>query len=200
MRIEPLFPLPVGVFDYPGAEAARAKVVAWLNSADRRYIQNEGNITLEGFQLHREPCMAELVEFFRTAVGIFLEAVGHDVPDFAITQCWLNVNRPGERHHRHHHPNNFVSGVYYLEASPQSGSIAFHRPGLAELLPTRLKATPFTFDLWHEEARTGKLVLFPSRLEHSVEPNRSAQNRLSISFNVMFRGPVGSHLQAVDFG
>ncbi|MBI1778342.1 MAG: hypothetical protein HYR63_23635 [Proteobacteria bacterium] len=200
MRIEALFPLPLGVFDYPDAEAARDKVAAWLNAAERRYIQNEGNLTLEGFALHREPCMAELTRFFESAVRVFLDAIGHDVPDFAITQCWLNINRPGERHHRHHHPNNFVSGVYYLDAIPQSGSIAIHRPGLAELQPGRLKATPFTFDLWNEEARTGKLVLFPSRLEHSVEPNRSGQNRLSISFNVMFRGLIGSHLQQVEFG
>ena len=199
MRIEPLFPLPLGVFEYPGAEAARLKVRAWLEAAPRRYIQNEGNLTLEDFALHREPCMTELAAFFEACLRNYLEAVGHDVPNFAITQCWLNINRPGERHHRHYHPNSFVSGVYYLEAATQSGSIAFHRPGLAELLPSRLRATPFTFDVWQEEPNTGKLVLFPSRLEHSVQPNRSGADRLSISFNVMFRGSIGSHLQQASF-
>jgi uncharacterized protein (TIGR02466 family) len=174
-------------------------VRGWLEAAPRRYIQNEGNLTLEGFELHREPCMAELADFFETCVRNYLEAVGHDVPRFAITQCWLNVNRPGERHHRHYHPNSFVSGVYYLEAAAGAGRIGFHRPGLSELMPSRLRATPFTFDLWQEEPKTGKLVLFPSRLEHSVEANSSPADRLSISFNVMFRGTIGSHLQQASF-
>jgi uncharacterized protein (TIGR02466 family) len=199
MRIEALFPLPLAVFDYPDAAAARESVVSWLNAAPRRYIQNEGNLTLEGFDLHREPCMAALRGFFEQAVRGFLEAAGHDVPGFDITQCWLNINRPGERHHRHYHPNNFVSGVYYLDAEPESGSIAFHRPGQAELLPARLRATPFTFDLWQETPASGKLLVFPSRLEHSVGPNRSTRDRLSISFNVMFKGAIGSHLQQVAF-
>ena len=199
MRIEALFPLPLVVFDYPDAEGARARVLAWLNAVPRQVIQNEGNVTLEGFALHREPCMAELCEFFEASVRTFLEVVGHDVSRFTITQCWLNINRPGEQHHRHYHPNNFLSGVYCLDAFPDSGSIAFHRPGLAEMLPTRLKATPFTFDIWNEAPQTGKLRVFPSRLEHSVGPNRSERDRLSISFNVMFQGAIGSHLQQVEF-
>jgi len=128
-----------------------------------------------------------------------VEAVGHDVPRFSITQCWLNINRPGARHHRHYHPNSFISGVYYLDALPTSGSIIFHRPGQPELMPSRVKATPFTVDQWLEEPQTGRLLLFFSRLEHSVGVNQSDRDRLSISFNVMFQGSIGSHLQQVSF-
>jgi uncharacterized protein (TIGR02466 family) len=200
MRIEALFPVPLGVFDYPEAEAARSAAVAWLRAEPRRYVQNEANLTLEDFQLHRHPWMDGLATYFASCIDIFLKTVGHRVPEIAITQCWLNINRPGERHHRHHHPNSFVSGVYYLDAAPNAGSIAFHRPGFVELEPEKLQATPFTFDLWNEAPRTGLLLLFPSRLEHSVGPNMSQQDRLSISFNTMFRGKIGSHLQEVDFG
>jgi ectoine hydroxylase-related dioxygenase (phytanoyl-CoA dioxygenase family) len=34
---------------------------------------------------------------------------------------------------------------------------------------------------------TGSLLLFPSWLPHSVDANRSSIERISISFNVMFR-------------
>ena len=34
--------------------------------------------------------------------------------------------------------------------------------------------------------KPGTLVLFPAWLEHSVPPNGSAENRISLSFNVMF--------------
>ena len=33
----------------------------------------------------------------------------------------------------------------------------------------------------------GDLVVFPSWLFHSVPPNKSEQNRISIAFNFMFR-------------
>ena len=32
----------------------------------------------------------------------------------------------------------------------------------------------------------GMLLLFPSWLQHSVDPNASARNRISVSFNLMF--------------
>lgn len=200
MRIEALFPMPLGIFEYHEADTARRLIVEWVNAQARRYVQNDANITLEEFQLHLQPCMSGLVQFFHASVRSFIEAQGQDVPEIAITQCWLNVNRPGERHHRHHHPNSFISGVYYLDSSPDAGGIVFHRPGLLELEPAKLRGTPFTFDIWKEPPETGRLLLFPSRLEHSVEPNQSGRDRLSISFNTMFRGPIGSHLQRVDFG
>ena len=34
--------------------------------------------------------------------------------------------------------------------------------------------------------RDGTLLLFPSWLEHSVDANRSDEERISISFNLMF--------------
>jgi len=192
--------MPLGIFEYPDAETARRLVVDWLDAEPRRYIQNDSNLTLEDYALDQQPCMAGLAAFFRGCIRSFIDALGQDVPEIAITQCWLNINRPGERHHRHHHPNSFLSGVYYLDAQPDSGSIVFHRPGLLELEPARLHGTPFTFDQWREAPQTGRLVLFPSRLEHSVDPNLANRNRLSISFNTMFRGAIGSHLQRVDFG
>jgi hypothetical protein len=32
-----------------------------------------------------------------------------------ITGCWANVNPPGSYHPTHNHPNNFLSGVYYVD-------------------------------------------------------------------------------------
>jgi len=36
------------------------------------------------------------------------------------------------------------------------------------------------------EARAGRLVIFPAWLSHRVPPNRSHNDRISVSFNVMF--------------
>ena len=37
----------------------------------------------------------------------------------------------------------------------------------------------------------GKLLIFPSKLNHSVEPNTKDDLRISLSFNTWLRGEVG---------
>ena len=36
------------------------------------------------------------------------------------------------------------------------------------------------------KASGGNLLVFPAYLQHSVDPNRSGRERISISFNIMF--------------
>ena len=45
------------------------------------------------------------------------------------------------------------------------------------------------------------MLLFPSWLQHFVPPNKSEHRRISISFNLMLRGLVGSKgsLQSAEF-
>jgi len=38
-----------------------------------------------------------------------------DHPQVLITGCWANVNASGAAHRMHAHPNNFLSGVYYVQ-------------------------------------------------------------------------------------
>ena len=34
-----------------------------------------------------------------------------------ITGCWANINPPAAYHPTHNHPNNYLSGVYYVAVS-----------------------------------------------------------------------------------
>ena len=38
-----------------------------------------------------------------------------------ITGCWANINPPSAYHPTHNHPNNYLSGVYYV-AVPETGT------------------------------------------------------------------------------
>lgn len=200
MRLEAMFPLPLGAATNPSAAEDLAAILSFLNGEGRRFVTNQGNLTYDEYHLHREPCMTGLRRFFEESLGLFLNGLGYRIPGIDITQCWLNVNRPGDHHHRHHHPNSFISGVYYLEAALDSGTIVFHRPWVLEIEPDRAAASPFTSDLVEQVPEPGLLLLFPSRIEHSVTPNRSPVARMSISFNTRLRGKVGTHLHEVDFG
>src|SRR5260221_14427630 len=78
--------------------------------------------------LHKRPGFADfvkLVEMAARGVARFLQV---DQYPMVVTGCWANVNPPGAYHPIHHHPNNYLSGVYYV-AIPGTGSrIDFQDP------------------------------------------------------------------------
>ncbi|HEX2493414.1 MAG TPA: 2OG-Fe(II) oxygenase family protein [Steroidobacter sp.] len=123
----------------------------------------------------------------RAATGIlrFLR-IGHDAIE--ITACWATILAPGAEHKVHHHPNNFLSGVYYLRTQPGADAINFHDPRsqTGVIRPPILELTAENTDQVVVRVSNGTLLLFPSYLTHSVDANASEQERISISFNIMF--------------
>ncbi|MEM7223060.1 MAG: 2OG-Fe(II) oxygenase family protein [Pseudomonadota bacterium] len=120
---------------------------------------------------------------------------------FDITNCWANINRRGEAHHLHSHPNNFLSGVYYVRAPEGCGDIVFHDPRQQAivLLPAVAEYTPFNSSRQRVAPKAGTLLVFPSWFQHLVEENTSDAERISISFNVMLRGSVGQQSGGANF-
>ena len=59
--------------------------------------------------------------------------VAHDLRladgiQLAMTEMWANVTPTGGRHRRHHHGTAYFSGVYYVDAGPDSGGLVLHDP------------------------------------------------------------------------
>jgi uncharacterized protein (TIGR02466 family) len=88
----------------------------------------------------------------------------------------------------HSHPNNFLSGVYYLRTATGADTINFHdpRPQTGVIRPPVQALTAENTDQVVLRVEDGTLLLFPAYLAHSVDANASAEERVSISFNLMF--------------
>lgn len=139
-------------------------------------------------ELHRLTEFSSLVACINhaaTSVLRFLK-IGYD--DFAITGCWANVNVKGALHRMHSHPNNFLSGVYYVQAAPGADTINFHDPRnqTRVIRPPVTELTRENTDQVVVNVSDGTLLIFPSYLEHSVDASRSDKERVSVSFNIMF--------------
>ncbi len=149
-----------------------------------------GSAWQSAHDLHQLAELRELVASFHDAVRSVLRflRVGHD--DFAITGCWANLYAPGAVHRMHTHPNNFLSGVYYLRTADGADTINFHDPRAqaAVIRPPVTALTGENTDQVVMPVEPGVLLLFPAYLPHSVDENRSTTLRASLSFNVMFRG------------
>tara|TARA_B100000902_G_scaffold279862_1_gene265656 strand:+ start:911 stop:1495 length:585 start_codon:yes stop_codon:yes gene_type:complete len=111
-------------------------------------------------------------------------AVQADIPALQIQNIWINVNTPGSYNHLHNHAGSLLSGVYYVKATPEQGNIFFERGDNAEyFLPPMEKPNYFTSTATTYKAMTNALYIFPGWLKHSVQPNLTDENRISVSFN-----------------
>jgi uncharacterized protein (TIGR02466 family) len=141
-------------------------------------------------RLHELDAMRELVACLEEAAENALAYLKIDHAGFHITGCWANVSAPGARHRAHSHPNNYLSGVYYLRTHPEANTINFldPRPQAGIIRPPVTALTAENTEQVVVRVQDGTLLIFPAWLQHSVDPNRSAGLRISLGFNVMFRG------------
>ena len=112
--------------------------------------------------------------------------IGYDAVE--ITGCWATVLGKGAAHRAHGHPNNFLSGVYYVRTHAGADTISFHDPRnqTGIIKPPVVELTGENTDLVVVSVKNGTLLIFPSYLQHSVDTNMSEEERMSISFNIMF--------------
>jgi hypothetical protein len=120
-------------------------------------------------------------------VGIlqFLK-IGADAYEF--TACWATVLARGATHKMHQHPNNFLSGVYYVRTYPRADSINFHHPRNQSgiIRPPVVELTAENSDQVVVRVKNGTMLVFPAYMQHSVDASGSEKERISISFNIMF--------------
>jgi uncharacterized protein (TIGR02466 family) len=195
-----LFVTPVWSFT-----PARAKELADLAAASLRSLRDadphaSAGATQQVWQsrddLHERAEYAELValvdEAGRSALALLQLAC-----ELKLTGMWGNISRGASALHEHSHPNNYLSGVFYARMPENAGAIAFKdpRPQARILRPRAVRDNPLnSFELEYAAAE-GTMLLFPAWLEHSVRASRSREERISVAWNMMIQGPLGSHEQ-----
>jgi uncharacterized protein (TIGR02466 family) len=138
--------------------------------------------------LHQRAELAGLLGCVNRAVRSVLKFMRVPEQPFEVTGCWLNLNAPGATHLLHHHPNNYLSGAYYVEVQPGADTINFHDPRAqaAVIRPPVTELVAANADQAVVRVAEGTLLLFPAWLPHSVDANASDRRRVSVSFNIMF--------------
>jgi uncharacterized protein (TIGR02466 family) len=109
---------------------------------------------------------------------------------FNITTSWFTEVDTKERGDLHKHTNSFLSGVLYLNVNKKSGNITFEK-FTDEISVTCTEYNKLNGKTYSIQPENGLILLFPSKLWHSVGYNESEQIRNSLAFNVMPVGKVG---------
>jgi uncharacterized protein (TIGR02466 family) len=111
----------------------------------------------------------------------FLIAMKHQVDSIDIKESWCNISNKDSFQHFHIHGDTDLSGVYYHQTTSKDGDIVFRNPSLVN------RFHKLTYDIDNSvkyKPEIGKIILFPSFLEHAVFHNTSDDKRISISFNI----------------
>jgi len=186
-----LFPTPV-MFDRFYRDFTEEEI-EFVNGLEQR--PNEGNTTsVENYALRKFSELKEISDFVDKCVNKYLHMVYAPKNDVSlyVTQSWFNYTKPGQYHHKHAHPNSFVSGVFYFNADREKDKIYFYNDGYQ-----RLKLPPKEWNLWNSESwyfniASCEIVLFPSSLTHMVQTVEAEETRISLAFNTFLKGYVGA--------
>ena len=170
-------------------DAIDANVLATLEQLRRNLpTLNPGDGWQSEQTLHQRDEFRDLISCVSNVAKSILRFLRISQEAFEITGCWATVLAKGAIHKTHSHPNNFLSGVYYVRVYPGADTINFHDPRSQTRIirPPVAELTAENTDQVVVRVTNGTLLMFPSYLEHSVDTNMSAEERISISFNIMF--------------
>jgi len=165
-----------------------AKELAFLKNQKTR--ANTGNTSSINNVILRSEKLERLKKFIDGKVIEYFNTVYNpkNKLKLKITQSWVNYSEQGQYHHKHAHPNSFVSGVFYVQADKEKDKIHFFQSSYQPIYFVPKEWNIWNSESWWYEVGTGDLILFPSSLTHMVQTINHKQTRISLSFNTY---PIG---------
>ena len=186
-----IFPIPIHLFDVNGFNEIQDELIDFVYNMREKdpvghTISNRRGWQSSCFSIDNEDdvlkkfltnCLAEFPPI-KKSVRLFVSA-------------WVNINPPEAFNMKHNHPTSDLSGVLWIKSQKDCGNIIFDSP--------RSFATHQEIECYNEDFKennnyfhsfsfnpiAGRLIVFPSHLEHHVDFNESEEDRISVSFNII---------------
>ena len=184
------FPTPIYILDIKDQNLniqLEKDILNWMNQdkgVRRTNVKGWHSTT----NMHTKPEYARLVKALHEAQDKIYIEEHYDSEPF-LGNMWANVNPPGGMNRAHQHPNSLWAGVYYVKAPKNCGHLKIDDPrSSAAMSRPMLKEKQHPMRLFREtqyKPITGRCIMFPSWLMHSVDPNESNDLRISVSFNFL---------------
>jgi len=184
-----IFPTPLLITKYEGSlvdELKHIDTLEWIKQNSNENFKSKDTYLLDHEQFKN------IKNFIYESLNKFTKNVFQSDQRLVVTQCWLNKNPKGSKHHEHVHPNSIISGVFYFRQDPKLPPISFSKS-----IQSAIKLDPKKYNNLNSETfllpcTDGELILFPSSLKHSVPINQGDEPRISMSFNTFSIDTLGS--------
>ena len=184
-----IFPTPLLITKHESSLVDELKHIDTLDWIEQKA---NGNFKSKDTYLLNHEQFKNIKNFIYESLNKFTKEVLMSNQRLVVTQCWLNKNPKGSKHHEHVHPNSIVSGVFYFKQDPKLPPISFSKS-----IQHAMKLDPKKYNNLNSETfllpcTDGELILFPSNLKHSVPTNMGDEPRISMSFNTFSVDTLGS--------
>lgn len=193
MSVNLIFPTAITCFKL-GRDLTQSELDLLMNMPTR---MNMGNVTSIDNIVLENKVVSGIAQFIKDGVNQCFNELYKPRKEvkLRVTQSWVNYTKKDQYHHRHAHPNSFLSGVFYINASKDTDKIYFYNGKYNQITIPGAEHTPINSISWSFPIETGDLILFPSSLEHSVESLTTDTVRASLAFNTFPVGYVGDDLE-----
>ena len=189
-----LFPVPLFGTEFDGAEELKKVLVPKfleIEAADETpspYTAN-GYTNYDPAQnaLEFDEC-SELKQFILDC-GRNANQTINSPADALLVGSWFSINRKHSYHPIHNHVPATWSGVYYVQAEEDDAFLTFFDDNKSTNWPwTNFgESNEYNTPTFSIMPKTGRLLLFPSYLKHTVEQQIHDRERVTISFNLSIR-------------
>jgi len=144
------------------------------------------DITFEENLLHEHNCVSLLNEI-NYQMTCFLDAMHPDVNfelSYQYNSSWFAKFNQGDYAHVHTHLASDFSGVYYYKNTTKHPGLFFQctNPSISANIITN----PIYGQSEEIAVEQGDMLLFPAYVPHGVRSNETNDDRVSVSFNIMF--------------
>ncbi|NBW20461.1 MAG: hypothetical protein EBR82_72085, partial [Caulobacteraceae bacterium] len=145
MNVHNLFPIPVGFTEL--GRSLSDEELFFIRELETR--PNQGNTTSTNNFVLRDSALTSLRSFVEDAVGEYFKSTvnpKHNV-SLRVTQSWCNYSDQGQYHHKHAHPNSYISGVFYVQTNPDD-RIYFYKDGWQQIKFPPDQWNPYNSESW----------------------------------------------------
>lgn len=182
---------PVWYFDIPIQEVDYNKVTeeCYLkkSKSEGRIVSNRNGWQSHDIYANSEiPNISNLIKTIEMySKNIFQDYGIKEEINLFIDSSWININFPGSCNIFHIHPNCVLTGVYYASAPKNSGNVLIHNNSIMQFINFAYLDSNNRNTQPEVEYKpvTGRVIIFPAWLPHSVNINNSKEDRISIAFN-----------------
>ena len=192
-EIQPLFAVPY--FRADVSHAITEEQIEFIKNLTM--VRNRDNLISENLYIFEEPELLSIKEVIQEALDIYAREVLGISQRLYVTQSWSLANNPSVGMHAHAHSNSIISGsLYYCDLPDPPSRVVFDRHTSyqqLELNPEKERQNLFNTPVNVLTPRSGEVFMFPSDLNHQIEPNTASVPRRAIAFNTFVRGKLGNY-------
>jgi uncharacterized protein (TIGR02466 family) len=160
--------------------------IKWAQNYQNWISESQDILSTEPFRIMLEEIGSKVADYF---YGVMRVSPSTEI---YITESWLNKTEKGQSHHRHWHPNSILSGVVTLAGDANSGQLKLITSQYDTLEFEVIDASVYNAKSWSFQSEPGNIIIFPSNVEHLVEPYYGEEPRITLSFNTFVKGKINS--------